>query len=71
MTTLDTGAILPRRGGVFGALSDAFWRHPKLLIFLMLTPPVLWLGIIYLGSLLALLLQSFYSLDEFSGMVIP
>jgi putative spermidine/putrescine transport system permease protein len=71
MTALDTDAILPRRGGALGALSDAFWRHPKLLIFLMLTPPVLWLGIIYLGSLLALLLQSFYSLDEFSGLVIP
>jgi putative spermidine/putrescine transport system permease protein len=71
VTAIDTGAILPRRGGVFGALSDAFWRHPKLLVFLMLTPPVLWLGIIYLGSLLALLLQSFYSLDEFSGLVVP
>ena len=29
----------------------------------------LWLGVVYLGSLLALLLQSFYSIDEFSGMV--
>ncbi len=63
------GAILPGRGGAGGALSDTFWRHPKLLLFLMLTPPLLWLGIIYLGSLFALLLQSFYSIDEFSGMV--
>ncbi|MDN2580863.1 ABC transporter permease [Aquibium sp. ELW1220] len=62
-------AILPRRGGVAGALSDAFWRHPGLLLFLMLTPPVLWLGIIYLGSLFALLAQSFFSIDEFSGLV--
>jgi putative spermidine/putrescine transport system permease protein len=67
----NASAILPRRGGVFGALSDTLWRHPRLLIFLMLTPPVLWLGIIYLGSLFALLIQSFYSLDEFSGLVIP
>jgi putative spermidine/putrescine transport system permease protein len=35
----------------------------------MLTPPVLWLGIIYLGSLFALLLQSFFSIDDFSGLV--
>jgi putative spermidine/putrescine transport system permease protein len=35
----------------------------------MLTPPVLWLGIIYLGSLFALLLQSLYSIDEFSGLI--
>ena len=51
-------------------LADMFWRRPKLLLFLLLTPPLLWLGIIYVGSLLALLLQSFYSIDEFSGMVV-
>ncbi|MDR7146044.1 ABC transporter permease [Rhizobium sp. BE258] len=62
-------SILPGRGGFFGSLSDAFWRHPKLLLFLMLTPPLLWLGIIYIGSLIALLLQSFFSIDDFSGMI--
>ncbi len=35
----------------------------------MLAPPVLWLGVVYIGSLLALLVQSFFSIDEFSGMV--
>ncbi|MGO6903823.1 ABC transporter permease, partial [Rhizobium ruizarguesonis] len=64
-----TTSILPRRGGPFGRLSDAFWRHPKLLLLLMLTPPLLWLGIIYIGSLIALLLQSFFSIDDFSGLV--
>ncbi|OWV89490.1 spermidine/putrescine ABC transporter permease [Rhizobium sp. R635] len=62
-------SILPRRGGFFGLMSEAFWRHPKLLLFLMLTPPLLWLGIIYIGSLIALLLQSFFSIDDFSGLV--
>ena len=62
-------AILPGKGGVTGALSDLFWRRPKFLLFLMLTPPVLWLGIIYLGSLFALLLQSFFSIDEYSGLI--
>ncbi|MDQ0558979.1 putative spermidine/putrescine transport system permease protein [Rhizobium mesoamericanum] len=62
-------SILPGRGGFFGQLSDAFWRHPKLLLLLMLTPPLLWLGIIYIGSLIALLLQSFFSIDDFSGLV--
>lgn len=62
-------AILPSRGGIAGALSDTFWRRPKLLLFLMLTPPMLWLGIVYLGSLFALLLQSFFSIDEFSGLI--
>ncbi len=52
-------------------LTTLFWRHPKLLLALLLTPPLLWLGLIYLGSLAALLLQSFYSLDDFSGLIIP
>ena len=30
---------------------------------------MLWLGIVYLGSLFALLLQSFFSIDEFSGLI--
>ncbi len=55
-----SAAILAGKGGVTGALSDLFWRRPKFLLFLMLTPPLLWLGIIYLGSLLALLPQSFF-----------
>ena len=37
-------AILPRRGGFAGALSDLLWRKPGLLLFLMLAPPLLWLG---------------------------
>jgi len=41
-----------------------------LLLLLMLAPPVLWLGVIYLGSLGALLVQSFFSIDEFSGLII-
>jgi putative spermidine/putrescine transport system permease protein len=62
-------AILPGSGGVRGALSDLFWRRPQLLLLLMLLPPVLWLGIVYIGSLFALLLQSFFSIDEFSGLI--
>ena len=64
------GAILGGRGGTLGALSDVFWRRPKLLVLLLLTPAVLWLGIIYLGSLFALLLQSFFHIDNFSGLIV-
>jgi putative spermidine/putrescine transport system permease protein len=35
----------------------------------MLLPPVLWLGIVYIGSLFALLAQSFFSIDEYSGLI--
>jgi putative spermidine/putrescine transport system permease protein len=38
---------------------------------LLLAPPLLWLGIVYLGSLLTLLLQSFYAIDEFTARVVP
>ncbi|BCH05888.1 spermidine/putrescine ABC transporter permease [Mesorhizobium sp. 131-3-5] len=61
--------ILPGSGGMRGALSDLFWRRPQLLLLLMLLPPVLWLGIVYIGSLFALLAQSFFSIDEFSGLI--
>lgn len=62
-------AILPGSRGLRGALSDLFWRRPKVLLLLMLLPPVLWLGIVYIGSLFALLAQSFFSIDEFSGLI--
>ncbi len=51
-------------------LSDLFFRRPGLLTVLLLAPPLLWIAVVYLGSLLALLLQSFYSLDDFSGLIV-
>ncbi|MFM7442314.1 MAG: ABC transporter permease [Tabrizicola sp.] len=61
-------AILPARSAA-DRLTSLFWRQPKLLLLLLISPPLIWLGVVYLGSLLALLLQSFYSIDEFSGVV--
>ena len=61
--TSPTPAILPERG-LGDRLTAIFWRHPRLLLAVLLTPPLLWLGLVYLGSLAALLLQSFYSIDE-------
>ena len=29
-----------------------------------------WIGVVYVGSLFALLLQSFYSLDDYSGLIV-
>ncbi|WP_353474648.1 ABC transporter permease [Salipiger sp. H15] len=55
--------------GLLTRVSDTLWRRPTLLLVLLLTPPALWLGIIYLGSLFALLLQSFFSIDHFSGLI--
>ncbi|HWA18811.1 MAG TPA: ABC transporter permease [Devosia sp.] len=71
MTALaDEGAIIRGRRGLLGAISDALWRRPKLFVFLLIAPAALWLGIVYLGSLFALLLQSFFRLDDFSGKIV-
>jgi len=40
-------------------------------VSLLLLPPLLWLGTIYLASLFALLLQSFYAIDEFTARIVP
>jgi putative spermidine/putrescine transport system permease protein len=69
---MTAGTIDPDKSGREGALarlSATFWRRPRLLLALMLAPPLLWLGVIYIGSLIALLLQSFFSLDDFTGQV--
>ena len=56
--------------GSFSKLSDLFFKKPGLLTLVLLLPPVLWIVVVYIGSLIALLLQSFYSLDDFSGLII-
>ncbi len=58
------------RPGVLGAISDYFFAHPHRFTILLLAPPLLWIGVVYIGSLFALLLQSFYSFDDFSGQVV-
>ncbi|UCE32985.1 MAG: ABC transporter permease [Burkholderiales bacterium] len=42
----------------------------RLLLALLLVPPMLWLGVLYLGSLFALLANGFFQLDDFTGRVV-
>ena len=74
-----SGVIAPEQAGSgfearkphgLDGLSDLFQSRPKLLTLLLLLPPLLWIGIVYIGSLFALLIQSFYSLDDFSGVIV-
>jgi len=44
-------------------------RRPGFIVLMLLLPPLLWLGVLYLGSLFALFAQSFFSYDDFSGVV--
>ncbi|MBL8118015.1 MAG: ABC transporter permease [Anaerolineae bacterium] len=50
--------------------SRFFFEHPNIALLLMLALPMLWLGVFYLGSLGALLTQSFFRLDGFTGRIV-
>ena len=52
-------------------LANTLYRKDNLFLLLLLTPPLLWFGVVYLGSLFALLWQSFYTFDSFSMLVTP
>jgi putative spermidine/putrescine transport system permease protein len=59
----------PRAGPIRG-ISTFLYRRSTLYVFLLLVPPMLWMGTVYLGTLFALLMQSFYSIDEFTAQVV-
>jgi putative spermidine/putrescine transport system permease protein len=50
--------------------STFFWRRPYWYLALLLLPPLLWFGTVYLGSLFALLAQSFYRIDDFTAQIV-
>ncbi|WP_122665256.1 ABC transporter permease [Pseudomonas viridiflava] len=50
---------------------DLLYRRPNLYLSLLLIPPLIWFGAVYLGSLLSLLWQGFYTFDDFSMTVTP
>jgi putative spermidine/putrescine transport system permease protein len=52
------------------AASTFFYRRPYWYLALLLVPPLLWFGTVYLGSLLALLWQSFYRIDDFTAQIV-
>ncbi|HSH97351.1 MAG: ABC transporter permease [Methylophilaceae bacterium] len=52
-------------------LANMLYRRNTLFLLLLLTPPLLWFGVVYLGSLFSLLWQSFYTFDSFSMSVTP
>lgn len=50
--------------------STYLYRHPRLVLFLLLGPPMIYMIVVYLGSLFTLLINSFYYLEEFTGLVV-
>jgi putative spermidine/putrescine transport system permease protein len=71
MSVASAAVETERAGGWTRGFSTFFYRRSTLYLFLLLLPPLLWLGTVYLGSLFALLLQSFYAIDEFTARVVP
>jgi putative spermidine/putrescine transport system permease protein len=51
-------------------LSTYLIAHPRLMLALALVLPLSWLGVVYVGSLAALLAQSFFTLDDYTGQVV-
>ena len=51
-------------------ISTYFYLRPRLVLALLLLPPLIWFLAIYIGSLIALLINSFFSLDSFTGQVV-
>lgn len=50
--------------------STYLYQRPKLVLALLLGPPLLYMLVVYLGSLFALLINSFFYLEEFTGLVV-
>ncbi len=51
-------------------LSTFLYQRPKLVLGLLLLPPLIWFVVVYLGSLSTMLLNSFFYLDGFTGQVV-
>jgi putative spermidine/putrescine transport system permease protein len=50
--------------------STYLYQRPRLILALLLGPPMIYMLVVYLGSLSALLVNSFFYLEEFTGLVV-
>ena len=69
-TTLALPPPRPPTPGLQRRVSDLLYTRRGLLLLALLAPPLLWFGVIYLGSLFALLANAFFGLDDFTGQVV-
>ena len=51
-------------------LSTFLYLRPKLVLALLLLPPLIWFLVVYIGSLFTMLVNSFFYLDGFTGQVV-
>jgi putative spermidine/putrescine transport system permease protein len=70
---MSTALALPVQGpspGTRRRVSDLLYTRRGLLLLALLAPPLLWFGVVYLGSLFALLANAFFGLDDYTGQVV-
>ncbi len=70
MTTTARHPVSVQPPGVLRRLAGWLHRHPHLRIALVLAAPIAWLVVLYLGSLLVLFANAFWTTDPFTGFVI-
>lgn len=63
-------ALEPAPAGALRRISTFLYRRPTLYVVLLLIPPLVWFGTVYLGSLFTLLANSFYAIDEFTAKIV-
>ena len=51
-------------------ISTYLYQRPKLVLSLLLGPPMFYMVVVYIGALMALLVNSFFYLEEFTGLVV-
>ncbi|KQX07158.1 MULTISPECIES: ABC transporter permease [unclassified Leifsonia] len=74
MTTTSTtppvrAAVAPPRATAARKGSAVLSRHPRLRLGLLLSAPLVWLGLVYIVALVALLITAFWSVDSFTGEI--
>ena len=67
MTTVDPDAIQP---SFVRRVSAALYRRPRILLAALLTPPIVWLVVIYLGSLALMFVSSLWRLDPTTSAIV-
>jgi putative spermidine/putrescine transport system permease protein len=60
----------PPRQGPGRRLSTFLYLHPRVRLWALLALPVGWLGVVYIGSLVVLLLSAFWTADPFTAEVV-
>ena len=70
------GAVPPTRGlpapprSAARRLAAALYRHPRTQLAILLSAPLGWLLIAYIGALVLLFISAFWRLDPFSGDIV-